>query len=224
MTYFNICHSIYHQDYRPRELDGRSTDSPGEAGIHCVSVPQFFLPTHLTTRRLVSMFMFCSIQSRTETHDPIPPVIATRSFVRCPPQSRPAQERQSVRRLFERAALWGEDAGGRLRLPAAGDAQRPLPLPRRQEHRRPHRRRPRPLRPRPPHPWLLQRRDRRPPSRRPHSPPPQPRPARRPAQPSRWTWGASSQIRICRRGGPMWPPCGRAAARAPTGGRPCRCR
>jgi hypothetical protein len=58
--------------------------------------------------------------------------------------------------LFEGAALWGEDPGRRLRLPATRHAQWPLPLPRRQEHRCSHGRGPRPLRPRPPHPRLLQ--------------------------------------------------------------------
>ena len=100
--------------------------------------------------------------------------------------------RKPTRRLHEGAALRSEDAFRRLRLPAARHAQRPLPLPRRQEHGRPDDgRRSGPLCPCPPQARVLQCRDGRPPPRSQDRHPPRPRPARRPPRQSRWTWGAS---------------------------------
>ncbi len=63
-------------------------------------------------------------------------------------QSRPPRQRQSVRRFPRRSALRRPVEIDRLRLPPAGDGQRPLPLPWRQEHRPAHRGRaaPRPRR------------------------------------------------------------------------------
>src|SRR5215468_5491790 len=173
-------------------------------------------------RKLFELYVHVLFNSNQAIHDPAEP--ANGRYARIPPQSRPPPERQPLWRLHEGAALRGEDTERRLRLPAARHAQRPLPLPRWQEHGGPHGCGPRPLRPRPPQPWLLQRRDRRAAPRGQHPPPPQPRPARRPPRLARWTWGGSLEIAIDRRGGPVWPPHVRATARAPTWGRPCNSR
>ena len=86
------------------------------------------------------------------------------------PAPRPPQERQSGRRLPRRASLRRNHPCPHF-LPPAGDGQRPLPLPRRQEHRPAHRRGPAALEGSPPFPRIPHRRDHRPPQRRrPHGP------------------------------------------------------
>jgi hypothetical protein len=116
----------------------------------------------------------------------------------------PAPQRRRAGRLPRRPPLRCAHPRRRL-LPAAGDAERPLPPAWRPQHRTQDGRGPRPLRRRPPHPRLLFGRGRRLAPRRRRLLPPHGRALRRPeGAPHRWAWGASfkfpdRQVRRARR-------------------------
>jgi hypothetical protein len=127
------------------------------------------------------------------------------------PSARPAEERQSGRRLCPGAPLRRPHPRRRL-LPPAGHEKRALPHARRQEHWRPHARGPAPLPHRPPRPRLphprthrpaLARRPRRPPAAPPHRPRPKPAPDPPPPRSGGGPgWGPPGLLRLAWAGSP----------------------